>query len=591
MKNFLWFSFLMFWGLIAKAQSFTAPTVSDPGTSTITSVVVQVSDPNTTEDSLEIYYKSPAGNEKYMRVLGGQNQYLIKLDNLLPNTLYEVKARVKGLCTGLPCAGPYSASVYFRTQMDFPPKVVLRNENNCPWFVGIHWDVPERWNEIEEFIIQRSFNNVSWEVIGSVHAGTRDFYDLNVLSGRTMYYTVSSRNSTGTRKSDVLTVNVLPYQNPKAPINVNSDQVNKTNHSLLIKWENPVEDTYCRTDIRARTILRYERESQPGELKYIEVPPYYNAAVIENLNEKEAVEFYVWYMSDQDKKSDFGGGRDTTLGPPKAPKDLIIVSYKDALNNSINGLSWKPGSKDSEYYIVETSTDSVNFNLLGKIKGSYNSLPHFPISEGQKYFYRVKAGNTFGESAFGPISYGIIYNYSEIPARPVGLNAKNEGGKVKLTWSDASDKEESYEIHKSVDAGLTFSKIGSVGRNVSTYVDGDVVAAKSYSYKVSAKNPLGESDFSNAASILVVSGSGTLKDVNFSVFPNPSANSVTIDIPEGLDRDQFLVKVTDQNNKTLISKVYNSKTINLSLSKLVAGVYNITVESEDFLQTKKIVKY
>ncbi|MBK6978151.1 MAG: T9SS type A sorting domain-containing protein [Cytophagaceae bacterium] len=600
MKHFFLVSLVALFSFGAIAQSFVAPNVVNLGTNNSpNSISVQILDTNTGEDTLEVAIEG-GGNTPYVKytvkIAGAFSNTVQTLPNLNPNTTYLIKARVLGPCSGIPsllpgrCESPWSSDVYIKTQLGNPPKVNLTNSINCPTIVGLTWEVTERADEVSEFFVHRSYDGVNWESIKNLPPYTRDFYDLEMISGRSIRYRVISQNIIGkTAHSDFVTVNVSPFSNPKDPINVRSDQTNKSNHHLTITWENPVDDNYCRSDVRRTTIIRFKRKDQEGFI-YKEVPPYYTSVQIDGLNEREPVEYIVFYISDRELKSNSPGGIDTTLGPPLPPKDLIIVSYKDALSNSINGISWKPGSSGSDYYVIETSTDSVNFSFLGKIKGSYLAIPHFPINEGQKYYYRAKAGNIFGESIYCPISYGIIFNYSEIPARPVGLIAKSGGGKVNLSWTDASDKEENFEIYRS-DDGTTYSKTGTVGRNILNYSDVSVSSGKSYYYQVKAVNPLGSSDFSNFANVLVNSGSGLVKDPTINIFPNPTSNLVSIELPGELINEKVNIKVVDFNNHVLISKSTNSKITNISLSKLNAGMYSVIIESDNLNISKKIVKY
>lgn len=79
------------------------------------------------------------------------------------------------------------------------------------------------------------------------------------------------------------------------------------------------------------------------------------------------------------------------------------------------------------------------------------------------------------------------------PAKPSALNGfvinKNE---ISLSWIDNSNNEASFAIERSLD-GLSWTQVGLVNENVTSYLDSGLTPATSYQYRVIARNAFGDS--------------------------------------------------------------------------------------------------
>jgi len=70
-----------------------------------------------------------------------------------------------------------------------------------------------------------------------------------------------------------------------------------------------------------------------------------------------------------------------------------------------------------------------------------------------------------------------------------------------LTWTDNANNEDTTIIERKTGAGGTWVQIGTVGANVTTYVDSTlptpIPAGTLYFYRVKARNAAGDSPYSN----------------------------------------------------------------------------------------------
>ncbi len=85
---------------------------------------------------------------------------------------------------------------------------------------------------------------------------------------------------------------------------------------------------------------------------------------------------------------------------------------------------------------------------------------------------------------------------------PTNLTAKvGPNGQVNLAWQDHSNNESAFQIERSSN-GITFVVIGTTATNTPKYNDINAVAGQNY-YRVTAKNSVGLSNYTNMASIVL----------------------------------------------------------------------------------------
>ena len=91
------------------------------------------------------------------------------------------------------------------------------------------------------------------------------------------------------------------------------------------------------------------------------------------------------------------------------------------------------------------------------------------------------------------------------PAAPTTLSATAvSSSRIDLTWTDHASNESGFQIERSTDAA-TFTQIGEVASNVTTYADTSLSAATQYRYRVRAYNATGPSAFAGPTSATTLS--------------------------------------------------------------------------------------
>ena len=183
--------------------------------------------------------------------------------------------------------------------------------------------------------------------------------------------------------------------------------------------------------------------------------------------------------------------------PPMAPDQLMAVAIAPTQIN----LAWSDNSTDETGFEIECSVGGASFTLLRTVTANVTGASITGLSPVTSYAFRVRAINTVnGASGYSGEASATSLALPPPPAAPSGLSANTVSGtQINLSWTDNSANETSFKVERSTD-GVTFSQIGAVGANVTSYVNTGLSAATPYNYRVRASNESGDSAYSGIAS-------------------------------------------------------------------------------------------
>ena len=177
---------------------------------------------------------------------------------------------------------------------------------------------------------------------------------------------------------------------------------------------------------------------------------------------------------------------------PAAP--TVTMTYSDSGKPK---LTWSAVSGAASYRVYRSESRGTGYSLLGTTTST--SYVNTGAAVGKTYYYRVKAVNSAGTSAYSNIVSGRAK--AAIPAAPrVTIGNSSASGKPQLTWA-AVDGAAKYDVYRSNSADGTFSKVGSTDKT--TYVNTGAVKGVTYFYKIRAVGASGASGFSNTVAIHV----------------------------------------------------------------------------------------
>ena len=177
---------------------------------------------------------------------------------------------------------------------------------------------------------------------------------------------------------------------------------------------------------------------------------------------------------------------------PAAP--TVTMTYSDSGKPK---LTWSAVSGATSYRVYRSESRGTGYSLLGTTTST--SYVNTGAAVGKTYYYRVKAVNSAGTSAYSNIVSGTAR--TPAPAAPVLKGGTSSAsGKPQLTWA-AVDGAAKYDVYRSNSADGTFSKVGSTDKT--TYVNTGAVKGVTYFYKIRAVGASGASGFSNTVAIHV----------------------------------------------------------------------------------------
>ncbi len=186
----------------------------------------------------------------------------------------------------------------------------------------------------------------------------------------------------------------------------------------------------------------------------------------------------------------------TPAAIPAIPSGLTATA---ASPTSIN-LSWTDASSNETGFEIERSlTTATGFSLIDTTAANAVSYSDINLTGSTAYYYRIRAINTGGSSAY--TTEVTATTPAATPNPPTGLVVTTiSPTTINLSWSDASNNETGFHIVRSSQTGTEFSLIATRPPGAVSYSDATLIFGTTYFYKVRAVNASGYSAFTSEAS-------------------------------------------------------------------------------------------
>jgi subtilisin family serine protease len=185
-----------------------------------------------------------------------------------------------------------------------------------------------------------------------------------------------------------------------------------------------------------------------------------------------------------------------TLAAPAAATTLKAT----AASGTRVDLSWTDRSNNELGFDLERSTDGVTYYLADTVGSAHVSYSDLTVQPGHTYFYRVRAYNPGGSSAYAPPT-SVATPAVTLPKAPSSLTATalTAGSGVSLAWKDNATNEAGFQIERLT--GSNWQVLTTVAANTTTFKDASAARRTTYTYRVLAFNVAGGSPYSNQASV------------------------------------------------------------------------------------------
>ena len=286
-----------------------------------------------------------------------------------------------------------------------------------------------------------------------------------------------------------------------------------------------------------------------------------------------------------------GSIQTSSFGLPAAPTSLNA----EAINTGRIDLSWQDNAVNETGYSVERAMNSASLWLpINTLAANTSSYSDAGLNDGTKYFYRVFASNTGGNSIYSNVAFAVTPIQT-----PTSLTANQiEGGAIQLTWQDNSGSELGYYIERKKNSLGTYAVRDSVLSNITEYTDTSGVPGSEYFYRIRGYNSIATSAYSNEVNITLtgVKSYGTALPDRFAVsqnYPNPFNPSTVISYQLPVS-SMVTLKVYDVLGKeiqTLVDKRMSAgyHSAIFVASGLPSGVYFYRMQAGKYSETRKLM--
>jgi hypothetical protein len=168
-------------------------------------------------------------------------------------------------------------------------------------------------------------------------------------------------------------------------------------------------------------------------------------------------------------------------GAPTAPTGLTLTVDS---SSSIT-VRWSDNSGNETGFKIERSTSNINFSEIGTVGSNITVFQNTGLTSATQYFYRVRATNAAGNSAYSS-TVSATTQASNVLVAPTGLTAvATASNRIVLFWSDNSDNETGFKIER-INASGFFVQIALTPAGSATFSDSSVSPSTRYTYRVRA---------------------------------------------------------------------------------------------------------
>lgn len=332
------------------------------------------------------------------------------------------------------------------------------------------------------FYVERSSDDSTWTQIASVGANVSRYNDTGLSSSTTYYYRVRAYNAGGDSAYTNVFSATTQTPAPSMPENFNANALStseidlswtdNSNQTGFYVERSPDDSTWAQ--IGETTSTTYQDTGLPqGTTYYYRVRAYNSGG---NSVYASAVSA-------------------TTLAPlPAAPSGLGAT----AVNVAEIDLEWTNNDETATGIYIERSPDNSTWSQIGSVPGGTSSYNDTGLNIGATYFYRVRAYNTYGDSAYSDTSSAVAFPLiaPPIPAQDVTA-APISCSNVTLNWVP-SPGATGFLVQRSQNRS-NWSTLAQLPADSSSYQDSTADSGTRYFYQVIAFNSAGDAPASNLA--------------------------------------------------------------------------------------------
>ena len=325
-------------------------------------------------------------------------------------------------------------------------------------------------------VYRATSQNGTYSLLGTVTATS--YTNTGAKAGTTYYYRVKAVNDAGLSpySNTVSGQNKAVTPKPAAPVVKIGNSA--TSGKPMLTWDAVDGATSYRV---------YRATSQNGPYRLL---GSVTTTTYVNTGAKDGVTYY--YMVTAVNDSGESAFSNTVSGQSKAvtPKPSApVVKIGNSATSGKPMLTWNAVSGATSYKVYRATSQNGTYSLLGTVTAT--SYTNTGAKDGVTYYYKVKAVNSAGESAYSNIVSGQSKSVTPKPSAPVvKIGHSATSGKPMLTWN-AVDGAASYKVYRATAKNGAYSVINTT--KALTYTNTGAALGTTYYYKVEALDAAGKS--------------------------------------------------------------------------------------------------
>lgn len=182
----------------------------------------------------------------------------------------------------------------------------------------------------------------------------------------------------------------------------------------------------------------------------------------------------------------------SAVSTPNAPSTLTATAMS---KNQIN-LAWQDNSSNETGFLIERKTGSGGtYAQIGTVGANVITFNNTGLAVNSQYFYRVRATNGSGNSAYSNEANARTYMNG-----PTNLVATASGTTINLTWTDGIVNETGFIVERKTGVAGSYAQVGAtLPQNTTSFSNTGLTASTQYFYRVYGVNSTNRSDNSNEA--------------------------------------------------------------------------------------------
>ena len=332
--------------------------------------------------------------------------------------------------------------------------------------------------------------------IATVGAGVTTYSNTGLAQSSTFWYRVCAYNLVGcSAYSNQLSI-TTPLGKPNAPTGLIVTSTTST--SIALSWaDNATDETgYLveRAPDNAGVAGTFAQIASRGA----------NITTYSNTGLTSSTTYWYRVRAAGPTNSDYSNivSGTTLVPPPAAPSGLLATAV---VGHEID-LSWADNSNNEASFTLQRAPDNNgvagSYALVATLAANTTSYANLKVAANTKYWYRVRATNAGGNSAWAVTS---VTSLAEAPLPPTAFiaNKTTSSATAALSWTDGSIDETGFRIEQAPDNGGapgTYAEVASVAANVRTFTASGLTGATKYWFRVGSYNAYGTS-YANGANM------------------------------------------------------------------------------------------